>query len=1010
MAINSLNASSHGLSGLVSGINTQEYVEKLLSGTQSKIDKAGQKKSLLQYKQSMYRDVALKLKTLQSSFLSFTSKTNLLSNSFYNTMTTTVKPPVGMSAAFSVSGSSSAQPGTVTMDYIKQLATARTSKTNVKVSGKVEGALDTKVAKELAASYSGPDAVMTIKVGNKSVKVYNAPTVFGGKTPSEVAQILNDQYFRKDDGNGGFTQMVDAEAKFVNNKLQIVAKNSNDYISIQGNQNASSSNAVLSMKMFGEDSTDMSAQGVFAAAIDTDAYLPSFEVNLDGRQQTIRLDLTALKDFTSDDATTAAAGKAKLIQGIDAQLKRFFGNGVQVSETGGTISFVSGSDSQQFKITGDYVVMGALGLKNGISNKLNTNLSLKDLNFGEDLVGNQHTFKINGVEFSYDSSTTLGTVINDINNSKAGVKISYIESEDKFVMQSSETGAGSVDFDITQSQGNLMTVMFGKTSGDVATGYGMIMDMVADTAVTAADVADGGTFTFNVNGTDYQFSVTRNSKEGAYTPASLAKKMNDAFLDSFGRTAEGKQKIEFLENGGVYTIRVNDGETIVKTAAPDKNKNTNLLGFKEGQSSLANSKDITLSQAGITFGTGAKMTLKVGAETIELTNAFLTDSTTLGDIVDKLNAELRIKLNDSATPAEQRPRIEFDEKAGAFRMISMGQTMDLSITGSDDSKGLDRMFGKGLGLSTNQTVDLTKYAVNGVVPDSFFKQTDAGQNAIFSINNSEMERASNSFMVNGLTYTLHGTTVKEIVDLGNGNSEYKYYDPTHIAITRDTEKIVDGVLEYLKMYNETIDYINGLYKSDAAYKEYPPLTAAQRKEMSDKEIENWEAKSKEGLLRNDSYLGKILDSLRKGMYTKPEGSTLAIYDLGISTSFYSNDGNFNAENVDDLRSAIEKNPEFVRQLMASEGGIMDMVNKAITDATKSSFATPGYLTAVAGSSTLDTTSTIAKQIKDINSQLSSLEKRYGNEYNRYWKQFNAMEKMIQSMNGQSQWLSQQFAS
>ncbi len=108
MAINSLSASSYGLSGLVSGMDSQSMVEKLLSGTQAKIDAKSQQKSVLQMKQQLYRDVAAKLKGLQTQFLSFTSGTNLLSSSFYDTMTATLSPPPGTSAAFGVTASSGA--------------------------------------------------------------------------------------------------------------------------------------------------------------------------------------------------------------------------------------------------------------------------------------------------------------------------------------------------------------------------------------------------------------------------------------------------------------------------------------------------------------------------------------------------------------------------------------------------------------------------------------------------------------------------------------------------------------------------------------------------------------------------------------------------------------------------------------------------------------------------------------------------------------------------------------
>jgi flagellar capping protein FliD len=197
-----------------------------------------------------------------------------------------------------------------------------------------------------------------------------------------------------------------------------------------------------------------------------------------------------------------------------------------------------------------------------------------------------------------------------------------------------------------------------------------------------------------------------------------------------------------------------------------------------------------------------------------------------------------------------------------------------------------------------------------------------------------------------------------------------------------------------------------VYRADATYKDYAPLTAAQKADMSDREIELWEEKSKEGLLRNDQYLDRILGAMRTSMYTRPEGSGIAIYDLGITTSYYTNDGNLNPESIDKLRIAIENNPEGVRQLFAGAGGIMELLNNAINTAARSSYGSPGYIAAQAGSNSLDTSSNIYRQVEQIDRQLQSLENRYWSEYDRYWKQFNTMEQLISQMNSQSSWLSQ----
>lgn len=1004
MAINSLSASSHGLSGLVSGTNTQEIVEKLLTGTQVKIDKAGQKKTTLQYKQQMYRDVSAKLKTLQSSFLSFSAKTNLLSNSFYNTMNAKIVPPGTKSAAFSVTASSNAKVGNSSMEYVKELATARTEKTTEPASAQVSGSLDVAAAENLLKQYRGADATLTITVGSNTINIYDAPMVFGGMSQSEVAAKLND-LFR----TAGSTPLK-AEASFVNNKLQIVAKNEDEFITIKGNTNISSTNPTLALKMFGNGITNLSGKGTLNAKIDTDNYLPGFTMNLDGRQESIKFNLNDLKSYVDGDST-------KLVQSIQDQLRRTYGNGVSMAEVGGVLTFNPGVPSQKFTITGGTAVMGVLGLETGISNKLSTNMVLRDLNFKVDLQGEQQTFSINGVEFSYSAKTSLSTIMNDINNSKAGIKMSYSESEDRFVVQSSETGEGSIGFDVKQTQGNLMSVLFGERGGFTASGYGVKVDMVAENVAEAKDYENGGTFTYNINGTAYRFTVKKEKDDPKYTAENFARKMNEAFRDGFGYKSDGTQVLEFkLNDDGKFMIRSNDPDKIVKMAPYHKDKNVASLGFAETQSTLATSKSTTLAQAGINFGAGSSINFAIKAFTggVATDYNFNIDGGTLSDTmtIDELLTTINDKIENEMGGTGPYPTVTYDERTASFKLSGVPEdpagtytSMKIDLVGAADSENLKGLFGQ-MSMAVGQDMP------GG--PAAYRVLTEKGQNAIFKLNGVEMQRASNTFEIDGLTFTLHNTTYtkKTEVPPAAGSSDpptYEYEfdkESTLVTVTRDTDKIVEGIMEYLKLYNETIDYINDMYKADATYKDYAPLTSKQKADMSEKEIEQWEIKAKEGLLRNDSNLDKVLSSLRTAMYTKPTDSSIAIYDLGISTSFYSNDGNFSATNADSIRAAIEKDPDAVRKLFAGEGGIMELVNKSINDAVTSSYSTPGYLVQVAGSNMLDTSSSIYRQIKEVDDQLVRLEKSYWNEYNRYWKQFNNMEQLIQQMNTQSGWLSQ----
>ncbi len=984
MAINSLSSASRGIAGLASGINTEETVNKLLSGTQGKIDKATQKKATLQNKQSMYREVANKIKALQTGFMSFTSKTNLMSSSFYNNMTATLRTPSNKSAAFSVTASSNTAAGTYKLSSIEQLATAYTMKTKQNASGAVKGGISASVAANLVKQYQGgdvpADASLFITVGDKKVIIDDAPELFGGKSAQEVVDILN----TKLSGAG-----AKAQASFVNNKLTIIADNPETFISVEGNTGDAAKDKTLSMKMFGDGIGSLGGKGTFSATIDPDLYLPKITVELDGRKQDIHMSLDALKKFagigpkdSSGNPTTIPSDDgAALETDLTNKLKHAFGSGVKLTlnKASGVIEFAAGSTSSKLTLTGDAVTMGVFGIKSGTSNKLNPTMSLEDLNFSNNLQGSRHSFSINGVDFSYNANTSLSTVINDINASKAGVKISYLEAEDRFVMQRSQTGKtdpGDVVIDMKQTEGNLLSVLFGQEGGSDYTGFALTQPIVGS-AVDPSDYRKGGNYTFNINGRDYIFSVPRKGKDEIYSVEDFTKELNKQFRNNFGTLPDGTQALElkYDSNTTSFTMLANDKNLVVKTAPYHVDYNPFTLGFAADASNRITKGDTTIDKAGIDFGTTGSIQIMGGSGgPIVLTAAELN-----GKSLDDIAAALQTKLQTIDADA----KVVFDKNTAAFRIMGVDVPMEIVVNEGDGS-GTEKLFGS------------SHIKMHEAQNNSYIDTPVDGTDAVVYIDGMKLERSSNTFEYGGMSFTLHSEYNK-----GQGAAG----EATEVVVTRDTKAVVEGIQEYLKQYNETINYLNELYKADPTYKDYPPLTAEQKQSMSETEINNWEEKSKEGLLRNDANLGRILQTMRSAMYTRPEGSSIAIYDLGIDTSYYSKDGNFDMTSEANLKAMLEKDPEAVMRLFSGTGGIMDQVNTAI-NAAISGGGSPGYLTREAGSNNLDTASNIYKQIKSIDEQLSTLEKRYWKEYDRYWKQFNAMEQAIQNMNSQSSWLSQ----
>ncbi len=234
-----------------------------------------------------------------------------------------------------------------------------------------------------------------------------------------------------------------------------------------------------------------------------------------------------------------------------------------------------------------------------------------------------------------------------------------------------------------------------------------------------------------------------------------------------------------------------------------------------------------------------------------------------------------------------------------------------------------------------------------------------------------------------------------------------------ITVTRDTDKIVEGVKTFIDEYNKLVKTINDLLNEEANYRDYAPLTDEQRKEMSDKQIELWEEKAKEGLLRRDSILDGFLRDMRSVWY-ETNSSGYAIYQLGIETGEWSTRGQLTLgqDGEATLRQMLANDPSGVMNFFAnSVDGAAMRVSEIIKSVANTSSGSPGSLVELAGIKGMasEKNNTLYTQIKRIDEKIERLKDQYEQEKDRYWKQFNAMEQQIQNMNSQSAWLAQQFS-
>ncbi|UQW98056.1 flagellar filament capping protein FliD [Rummeliibacillus sp. G93] len=327
------------------------------------------------------------------------------------------------------------------------------------------------------------------------------------------------------------------------------------------------------------------------------------------------------------------------------------------------------------------------------------------------------------------------------------------------------------------------------------------------------------------------------------------------------------------------------------------------------------------------------------------------------------NGQMSLKANVTGEPQ--------DGKAGSVRFVS-DNTMENGVESTNSqSKGIMEL----LGFDT----------INPLVEN--------GQNAIYKINGIEMESQSNQVSINGYSITLKQTFAE---DPNNANA-------VTVTSTTDTDAMVDKMKDFITLYNDLMTSLNDKI-GEAKYKDYAPLTDAQRSQMTEDQIKKWEEKAKSGLLRNDSIISNALNNLRGTLYKSVDfgdGKGKALFEIGITTTKDYNDGGKLEINETKLREALTKDPESVMKIFTQpDTGIVAQMRKISQNTVKEIEERAGK------ASSVDNTYTLGKQLESLTDKITDWKDRLKIIENRYWKQFSAMEDAIARANSQASYFAQ----
>lgn len=299
-------------------------------------------------------------------------------------------------------------------------------------------------------------------------------------------------------------------------------------------------------------------------------------------------------------------------------------------------------------------------------------------------------------------------------------------------------------------------------------------------------------------------------------------------------------------------------------------------------------------------------------------------------------------------------------------------------------------------------IAMAKQEVNNIASSKDDTKSDPTKAVRITGQDSEIELNGATFTNNTNDFSINGLTIQAMEVTGN--------DEVTITTNTDVDGIYDMIKGFLKDYNDLVKSIDVAYNA-ASSKGYEPLTSDEKDAMSDDEVKKWEEKIKDSLLRKDSTLGSVLDTMKNDMARsfKVGDKSYSLASFGIATLGYFNspenetgvyhidgdkDDSSTSANTDKLREMISNDPDTVISFFSqlSTQLYTDLGKKMATSSTSSAY-------------TIYNDKQMNTQYSEYNTKISAAEDKLTTWEDYYYSKFSAMESALAKMNAQSSSLS-----
>lgn len=275
-----------------------------------------------------------------------------------------------------------------------------------------------------------------------------------------------------------------------------------------------------------------------------------------------------------------------------------------------------------------------------------------------------------------------------------------------------------------------------------------------------------------------------------------------------------------------------------------------------------------------------------------------------------------------------------------------------------------------------------------------------GQDAEIELNGAVYTNNTNNFSINGLSIQAKTRTGTESV-----------------SITTDTD--VDGIYNKIKSffteYNALIKSMDTAYNATSA-RGYEPLTDEEKDAMSDTEIEKWEEKIKDSLLRKDQTLGSISNMMKSSMLSSftINGEKYSLSSFGIGTLGYFSSGDnekgvyhINGDSEDSDTSGKE---DKLKAMITNDPETVISFFTQLTDKMYNELGKKMSSTSLRTMYNVYNDKQMNTEYSSYNTKISKWETKISDMEDYYYNKFTAMEKAMATLNSQQSSLSSLFGS